>query len=135
MFLGGCAGSTSGGIKIIRIWIVLKILYTELERAFRPSVIRPVRVGRSVIDSETKIATLGFVLGVVLLLVLGSLTIMLTELANQQTQMTYQTSASATLATLQIIGPGFGEVGPTRNFEWFSAPSKLIMCLLMALGR
>ncbi len=135
MFLGGCAGSTAGGIKIIRIWIVLKVLYSELERAFRPSVIRPVRIGRSVIDSDVKIATLGFVLGVVLLFVLGSLTIMLTELANHHTQMTYETSATATLATLQMIGPGFGEVGPTRNYEWFSAPSKIVMCLLMALGR
>ena len=57
MFIGGSAGSTAGGIKVIRIWIAFKVLLSEIERVFRPQVVRPVRVGNSVIDDELKLGT------------------------------------------------------------------------------
>jgi trk system potassium uptake protein TrkH len=134
MFIGGCAGSTAGGIKVIRVWIVFKVMLSELERAFRPNVVRPVRVGGTVVDSEMKLAALAYVLGIVVLFTIGAGLIMLCEQVFG-TGTDFATAGSASVATLCTIGPGLADVGATDNYGWFSAPAKCVMCVLMALGR
>ena len=52
MFVGGMAGSTAGGIKVIRVWIAFKVMWAEIERAFRPQVVRPVRVGTAIFGAR-----------------------------------------------------------------------------------
>jgi len=134
MFIGGSAGSTAGGIKVIRFIIMFKVIFAEVERVFRPNVIRSVRVGDVVIDQDTQRATLvyfGLITGLTLV---GSILLMVIE-GNLGTDLTYTGSVSATIATLNNVGPGFGEVGPTRNFGFFSAPSLTILSILMMLGR
>jgi trk system potassium uptake protein TrkH len=133
MFVGGCAGSTGGGIKVIRIWIALKVMLGELERAFRPHVVRPLKVGKHAVDSELKLATVAYVLGVILLFAIGSGTIMLLESGNPECSVT--TAATASIATICTIGPGLAKVGAMENYAWFSDASKLFLCILMAIGR
>lgn len=135
MFIGGCAGSTAGGIKVIRIWIVFKVMISEIERVFRPQVIRPVKIARATVDDALKQAALAYVLGIIILFALGSGAIMILEQLNPASDCDYTSAATASLATLCTIGPGFGQVGAVENYGWFGPGSKLIMSILMALGR
>jgi len=133
MFIGGCAGSTGGGIKVIRIWVALKVMLGELERAFRPHVVRPLKVGKHAVDSELKLATVAYVLGVLVLFAIGSGTLMLLESGNPNCTVT--TAATASIATICTVGPGLAKVGAMENYAWFSDASKLFLCVLMAIGR
>jgi trk system potassium uptake protein TrkH len=133
MFVGGCAGSTGGGIKVIRIWIALKVMLSELERSFRPNVVRPLKVGKSSIDPELKLATIAYVLGVLILFAIGAGSIMIFESGNPECTMT--TAATASIATICTVGPGLAKVGALENYGWFTDASKLTFCVLMAIGR
>lgn len=133
MFVGGCAGSTGGGIKVIRIWIVLKLLVAELERAFRPKVMRPVKIGDAAIDDDQKRGTLVYVMGVFLIFAVGSVTLLLLE--NGHSDCDFATASTASVATLCTIGPGLNRVGAIENYGWFSSASKSVMCVLMLIGR
>ena len=133
MFVGGCAGSTAGGIKVIRIWIAIKVILAELERAFRPNVIRPIRVGNTAIDHDLKLATVAYVLGVVVLIAVGTTSIMVLE--PDESKVSFATASTASLATICTIGPGLEEVGAIKNYGWFANPSKVVLILLMAMGR
>ena len=134
MFVGGCAGSTSGGIKVIRVWITFKVMIAELERAFRPNVIRPVRVAGTTIDPELKLGAVAYLAGIIVLFVLGAGSLMLLESLNG-TACDFTSAATASIATLCTIGPGLARVGAVENYAWFSDASKMVLCLLMALGR
>jgi trk system potassium uptake protein len=131
MFVGGCAGSTAGGIKVIRVWIVFKILVAHFEKTFRPQVVRPLKVGESIMDDDVKLAAIIYVTSFCLLFALGA--IVLRAIEGEATNFT--TTMSASISTLGNIGPGVEGVGPVQNYGWFSAPSKWIMSALMLLGR
>lgn len=133
MFVGGCAGSTAGGIKVIRFWIALKVFAALLSKAFRPSVVRPLRVGDSVIDQSQRLAAVSYFLLILLLFGLGTMVLMLVE--SGQVQCDFQTAMSAALSTLCNVGPGLYEVGSTKNYGWFSDGGKAVLSLLMCLGR
>jgi trk system potassium uptake protein TrkH len=135
MFVGGCAGSTSGGIKVIRIWIVFKVMISEIERVFRPNVVRTVRVGGGKVDTDVKLLALSYTLGIVILFVAGSGAVMLLEQANPDSTCDYTTAATASVASLLNIGPGLAGVGAVENYGWLAAPTKCVLCVLMALGR
>lgn len=134
MFVGGCSGSTAGGIKIIRVWVAFKVLWMQVEQVFRPHVVRPVQVGRATVELELRLAVLAYVLIIALFFAGGTIAILLLEqLGGQPCDLT--TAASACAATLCNVGPGLAQVGAVENYGWFTAPAKLLMCLLMALGR
>lgn len=135
MFIGGSAGSTAGGIKVIRIWIAFKILLSEIERVFRPHVVRPVRVGRAVVDDQLKLATISYILGIVVLFAVGSFAVMVFERFNPATTCDYTTAAGASIACLFTIGPGLAQVGAIENYGWMTPYSKMLLALWMALGR
>ncbi len=133
MFVGGCAGSTAGGVKVVRLWIVLKILAAEIEKAFRPDVVRPIRLGSVAIAPELKLASLAYVLGFFFTIGIGAVLVQVVE--GPDGQCGYLESLTASLSCLSNVGPGLGEVGATNNYGWFSTPAKIILCVLMALGR
>ena len=135
MFVGGSSGSTAGGIKVIRIWLALKVLSAEIERVFRPHIVRPVRVGGHSVPQELRLGAVAYVLGILLLFGLGSVTIMSLEQLNPESDCDFISAATSCVATLCNVGPGLGKVGPVENYGWFSAGSKVVMCVLMALGR
>ena len=131
MFIGGSAGSTASGIKVVRVWTAMKIIYMEVERVFSPNVVRPVRQGGGVIDPRMRLSMVVYVLVIVLLFALGSVLVMLLEPAG----VGYTTAATASLATLLNIGPGLEMVGAVENYGWMTGPTKALLCVLMALGR
>ncbi|MEM9253337.1 MAG: potassium transporter TrkG, partial [Planctomycetota bacterium] len=132
MFVGGSAGSTAGGIKVMRIMIAVKVLMTEIGRVFRPAKVRPVRVGDATVSAEMRQSTLAYILIVGLLWAGGTFGLMVLEPAGT---VDFTTAASASVATVNNIGPGLGAVGPVGNYGAFSSPSLLLMSLLMAMGR
>ena len=132
MFVGASAGSTGGGIKVVRVIIAAKVILAELEHYYRPSVVRTVEVGKHAIDPDLKRNVLVYVMGIALLFALGTVALMLLE-SSRGVDIT--TAASASAATLNNIGPGFARVGATHNYAWFSDPSKIVMSILMVLGR
>lgn len=130
MFIGGCAGSTAGGIKVIRVWIVFKILVAHFEKSFRPHVIRPLKIGETTMDDEVKLSAIIYVVSFFTLFAIGGVALRVLE-----PDATFATTMSASVSTLGNIGPGVEGVGAMRNYSWFSAPSKWIMSMLMLLGR
>lgn len=132
MFVGASGGSTGGGIKVIRIVIAVKVLLAEVERIFRPTVVRPIRVGKTTVDSDLRQGVVAYVLIILLLFGLGTCALMLIE---GPEAMDITTAATASAATLNNIGPGLARVGAIENFSWFADASKVVMSVLMALGR
>ncbi len=132
MFVGGCGGSTGGGIKVIRIVVAVKIMWSELERVFRPNVIRPVKVGATSIDESQRLAIIAYVLGIAFIFGIGTALLILTESGGD---INLITASTAVIATLNNIGPGLDRVGAVANYDWFSDPGKILLCVLMAVGR
>jgi trk system potassium uptake protein TrkH len=140
MFIGGSAGSTGGGIKVIRVLIAFKVMLAEVERVFRPNVVRPIKIGHATVDAELRLATLVYIVGIFALFIVGALLLMVLEQGNPRfaggdEAMTFATAATASAATLNNIGPGLELVGAVQNYGWFSTPSLIVMSLLMVLGR
>lgn len=134
MVVGGCSGSTAGGVKVIRLWVAFRVMLSEIERVFRPHVIRPVKVAGATLSDEVKLGTMAYVLGFVVLLFAGSAAVMLLE-DSAGSGCSFTAAFGSSVATLCTIGPGLAGVGATENFGWLSAGSKLVLSLLMVLGR
>jgi len=135
MFIGGSAGSTGGGIKVIRWLVVLKSIKRQLFVTAHPDVVEPVRLGGTVVNEEAVRGILVFTLLQFVLLGFGALFIMLDPYHAIEGELTIVEGLSASLATIGNIGPGFGRLGPFGSFLFFSNPSKLLMIALMWLGR
>lgn len=128
MFMGGCAGSTSGSMKVMRMVVGLKAAFREVRLIFSPSTVLAVIVGGKAVPNPIVRSVMGFFilfmtswgLGTVLLSIGGASPV---------------TAATAAIATLGNIGPGLEAVGPVENFAFFTAPEKLLMVVLMWLGR
>ncbi len=134
MFIGGSSGSTSGGIKVVRVWIAAKVLFAEIEQIFRPQVVRPVRVGGHVVAPDVKLETMSFFLGFIVTFAAGSVAVMLLEQWFGE-GCDYTTAATSSIACLSAIGPGLGRVGAMGDFGWMTPWSKALLSLIMALGR
>lgn len=139
MFVGGCSGSTGGGVKVIRWVLLVKIFGIELERAYHPRVVRPLRIGGKVIEDRellkhllVYVAMVGVIFAVSWLFVVG-VEPDATWTGHEEHKLL--DSASAVAATLNNIGPGVGTVGSTQNYGHFSSVSKLLFIWLMMLGR
>lgn len=130
MLIGGCSGSTAGGTKVIRFLIAFKNIRLDLIKAFDPRLVLNLKINGKVINESLISANTQFVL----LVALCSL-VSLPILAMLEPQISILGITSAYLATTFNIGPGLAEVGPTENFEQFSATTKLILSYLMLLGR
>jgi trk system potassium uptake protein TrkH len=128
MFTGGSAGSTSGGLKILRHLIILKNGYIEFKRLLHPRGIIPVRINGKSVEQKTVYNVLAFFFIYLFIFISGAL--VLTAFGHD-----IVTSAGASIACLGNIGPGIGGVDPTHNFSFFSDGAKLFLSFLMLLGR
>jgi trk system potassium uptake protein TrkH len=128
MFFGGCAGSTGGGIKMIRVLIILKIIRNELRRLTQPRLVAPVKIGEQVIDEPRIVNVVTFAMLFVGLFVLT--TILMTLFVPDLT-----TAAACSIATIANIGPGLSGVGAVENYGWIPVPGKWILIISMLLGR
>lgn len=131
MFVGASAGSTGGGIKVIRMLVAGKVMIAEVERIYRPKVVRTIRVGQGVVDTGLRTGVLVYVLMILTIFLLAGVALKLLEAGSLDLVSAFTASA----ATLNNIGPGLGAVGAVENYNFFSVPSKLLMSLLMVLGR
>ncbi len=139
MFVGGCSGSTGGGVKVIRFLVLWRVLKLEAERAFRPNLVSPLRIaGNRVDDSVGRDVLVYFCL--IAVIFAGSWCLLM--VVEPSTQWQGETSAEkltdcagAVAATLNNIGPGLGVCGPHGNYSAFSDASKLLLTVLMLLGR
>ena len=131
MFLGcfaSCAGSTGGGIKMVRMVLLLKQARRELVRIIHPRVINPVTLGGQVMPMSVMTSVLGF------MLIYGAATMGLTMVL-LFTGLDIVTAFSAVVATVNNIGPGLGSVGPSGNFGGLSAFQTWVLSFAMLLGR
>jgi trk system potassium uptake protein len=127
-FLGGMAGSTAGGIKVIRILVLLKHTANELRKQLHPRAVLLVRLGRQVVREDILATVLGFVILYTLLMLAGAFVLAL--FGND-----LLTAFAASAATVGNIGPGFGKVGPVDNYGWMSGAELLVLSFLMVVGR
>jgi len=134
MFIGGCAGSTGGGVKVVRWIVVLKAVKRELFTTANPNVVKPVRLGGEVIDEDAVRGIMSFTL-LYLILMGASAVVIALDSARVGYELTTLEAVSASLATIGNIGPGFGSLGPFGSFLGFSNLSKLWMVFLMWIGR
>jgi len=125
-FIGGCAGSTGGGIKVIRFLLLVKQGMREINRLIHPSAQIPIRVGDKTISARVVEAVWGF-----FALYVASFTVMYLALA--LTGLDLMTSFSAVAASINNLGPGLGIVGP--NYADLNDPAKWVLCFAMLLGR
>lgn len=131
MFLGcfvSCAGSTGGGIKLVRMVLLVKQARRELVRIIHPRVVNPVTLGGAVMPMSVMTAVLGY------MLIYGATTMGFTMLL-LFTGLDIVTAFSAVVATVNNIGPGLGEVGPASNFGVLTDVQIWVLTIAMLLGR
>ena len=128
MSSGACAGSTVGGIKVIRTVLLAKAARQELDRQLQPRAVRVLRLGGHTYSEEVRRAVLGFFLVYVLVYVTGSL-------AMAMTGVDPVTAISATSSALNIIGPGLGEIGAHESWDAMPGFGRAVACVLMITGR
>jgi trk system potassium uptake protein TrkH len=133
MFVGGCAGSPTGALKVVRLMLVSKTLGRETVGSLHPEQVRAIRIGGRVVGDRTVRSALTYVLLYVVLVIVASVALLLDPGAPGG--LSYQDSLSAIAATLGNVGPGFGFFGPMGSYAPFSDQAKALMALLMVTGR
>ncbi len=128
MFIGACAGSTGGGIKVSRIVILAKSVKREIKKLLHPRSVSVLRFEGKKLEEQT-VSSVSSYLAVYIFFFAGIL--LLLSFENQS----LETNFSAAAACFNNIGPGFAAVGPTQNFDIYSPFSKLILSLAMLFGR
>ena len=129
MFVGGCAGSTAGGIKVIRIIVVFRTVLQDVFRMVHPRAVTPLVVGGRVVPEGVRLAVLGLFAAWIAVFGAASLLVALQE------ELTLTTSVTAVAATLNVIGPGLGQVGATESFEIVDPFGRVVLTACMLLGR
>ena len=128
MFIGACAGSTGGGIKVSRVLILLKSVKKELKQYLHPSAVEKIKMDGKIVEHEVVRSTNVFMVAYVLIFAVSVLLISLDE-------YDLVTNFTAVTATFNNIGPGLALVGPTGNFGFFSNFSKVVLIFDMLAGR
>jgi len=128
MFVGGCAGSTAGGIKISRFIIAIKTVFKDIRKMLHPRSVSGVKFeGKKVDDKTINSVSLYFAFYFIIFLVI----FLLLSLE----PFSFEANFTATVACFNNIGPGLAEVGPMSGFAAYSVPAKLLLSFAMLLGR
>ncbi|WP_445664862.1 TrkH family potassium uptake protein [Fodinibius sp. AD559] len=127
-FTGGCAGSTGGGVKMIRWMIIIRNSFREIKQIVHPKAILPIRIGDKTIDYNIQRTVLSFF--VLYLIVFGIGALIMASMGYDM-----QSAIGASIACLGNIGPGWGEFGPTDNYAQIPIIGKWVLILMMMIGR
>lgn len=127
-FVGGMAGSTGGGIKAVRVLLLLKQTLNEIRKNLHPRAILLTRIGSKPVKEDVLAHIIGFVVLYLLLCLVGAVVMGLMGADPL-------TAISASIATVGNVGPGFGDVGATDNYGWMSSPQLIVLSFLMLVGR
>lgn len=128
MLSGACAGSTCGGLKLSRVMILIKAAYAELQQMAHPRTVCRVQLNGKRVASDTVRAVQIYFTLYILLILFSSVLLSLDG-------HDLSTNVTASLACLSNIGPGMGLIGPSGNYDIFSYPAKLLLSVVMLLGR
>lgn len=128
LFSGGSAGSTAGGVKLVRHLMLIKNSVLELKRQLHPSAIIPVRFNNKAVSRDITFNVLAFIMIYIMIFSIGSILVAMFGLD-------LQTSIGAVATSLGNVGPGIGKVGPVDNFAGLPNPVKWILSFMMLLGR
>jgi len=128
MFVGGCAGSTAGGMKVIRMMLLGKIARQEVDRQLQPAGVQVLRAGRRAFPEQVRGAVLGFALMYAIVFACGAL-------ALAAIGLDVSTAVSTSAASVNIVGPGLGDVGAVESYAELPRGALAISALLMLIGR
>ena len=128
MFVGGCAGSTGGGLKMVRVMLLFKQAYEELYKVVHPRAVRVVKLGDRVVDPA-------ILRSVANLFILWILIFAVASMVLAATGLDFVSALAAAIANLGNIGPGFGSVGPTDNYAHLHWLAKIVCIICMLAGR
>lgn len=126
--IGGCAGSTSGGYKVVRLLLLGKIMRRETGHIMHPRMVRSIKLDGKAMEGEVVVAILVYTVTLLTLLLIGWLVVALDG-------HDFTTTLSAVITCVANTGPGLGRVGPMGNFALFSPWCKAVLSLLMLFGR
>ena len=131
MAIGGCSGSTAGGIKVVRLLVFLSVIRKDISNTFRPNRIFSLKIDGRTVETETQTQVLSHIALVGMIVLFSTLVIA----AFEPSIVDLNTAFGSVFATFFNMGPGFGSVGPTDNFSHFHQSTLLFLSLLMLLGR
>ncbi len=128
MFIGGCAGSTAGGIKVSRIVLLFKLISNEVKRMLHPRSVSSLRFEGKTVDGHTRKGVSNYFL-------IYFVCLLAIFLALSFEPFDFETNFTAVVTCFNNVGPGFGAVGPTGGFGDYSAFAKTVLSFAMLLGR
>lgn len=128
MLFGACAGSTTGGMKCIRIAIMNRVAKNELKHIIHPNAILPVRINRQVISPTTQSTILAFTFLYIAIILIGWIVLMLFGVG-------FEEAFSVVISSLGNVGPGIGKCGPAYSWSGLSDAAKWTSAILMLVGR
>ena len=129
MFIGGCAGSTAGGIKVIRILIVFRTILQDVFRMIHPRAVTPLQIGGRVIPETVRTAVLSLFPAWIGVFAIATFIVAL------QAELTPLSAITAVATTLNDVGPGLAQVGATESFEIVNPLGRFVLTVCMLLGR
>ncbi len=128
MFIGSCAGSTAGGMKISRVLLLFKSLKRELNRIVHPKRVSVITMDGQTVSEQTVTSALAFQVAFVFLIIGGTLVVAVDGFSVTE-------SAAASISCITNVGPALGDLGPAENYAKLNYFSKLILSLEMLMGR
>ncbi|MDD4490435.1 MAG: potassium transporter TrkG, partial [Paludibacter sp.] len=128
MLIGASAGSTAGGMKIVRVLLVVKYAYYEFKRIIHPNAVFPVKYNGLIVRDEIITRVLAFILLYIMLIIIGSIILAFSG-------MGFLESLSGMITCISDVGPGLGSIGPAMNFASIPDFSKWFLSFVMLIGR
>lgn len=128
MFIGACVGSTGGGIKVIRHVIAVKVIFRLFLQQIHPHQVKPIKVNKKSVEEKKVHSIVTFIFIYLFIFFVGGMCLMATGLDPAS-------AFSASITSMGGIGPGLGTVGPASNFAHLSDLAKIILPILMIIGR
>ncbi len=128
MFIGGCAGSAAGGLKVIRISYIIKYLKNEISKILHPNAVFPIKIDKNIVSPEVGQQLVAFIVFYYLLFGITATAIAIIE-------SNILIGVTGSISTIGNTGPGFGPIGPMGNFDMLHPASKVICIFNMLVGR
>ncbi|MGL4411302.1 MAG: TrkH family potassium uptake protein [Bacteroidales bacterium] len=128
MIVGGSAGSTSGGVKTIRIVVMIKNMFNEFRKQLHPSALVPVKLNHQVVPNPYVVKTLAFIFVYLCVVSIGSVVL-------TYEGCTFDEAIGSVVSCISGVGPGLGRSGPAGNYDFMSSISKWTLSAVMLVGR
>ncbi len=129
MFVGGCGGSTGGGLKVVRVLLSIKVALRSIVQSVFPNAVLPIRFNAKSLPDRLVMAVISYFIVFIFLFFSGTILFLIIEGCD------LVTATTACISALSNIGPGLARVGATQNFAWVSLPGKWLLTFLMLSGR